>query len=41
MRAKQEVDITVVLNPHYPVRTFNIKLKTWKDENDLVKVKDV
>lgn len=41
MRAKQEVDITVVLNPHYPVRTFNIKLKTWKDENDLVNVKDV
>lgn len=40
MRRRQEVDITVVLNPHYPVRTFNIRLKTWKDENDLVKVKD-
>ncbi|MFQ6032853.1 MAG: hypothetical protein ACE5K2_08025, partial [Candidatus Zixiibacteriota bacterium] len=41
MRRRQEVDITVVLNPHYPVRTFNIKLKTWKDENDLVNVKDI
>lgn len=41
MRRKQEVDIMVVLNPHYPVRTFNIKLRTWKDEKNMVKVKDV
>lgn len=41
MRRRQEVDVTLVLNPHYPVRTFNIKLRTWKDEKNLVNVKDV
>lgn len=41
MRRRQEVDVMVVLNPHYPVRTFNIKLRTWKDENNMVNVKDV
>jgi hypothetical protein len=41
MRRRQEVDVSLVLNPHYPVRTFNIKLKTWKDEKNLVNVKDV
>ncbi|HEX7400839.1 MAG TPA: hypothetical protein VF369_01550 [candidate division Zixibacteria bacterium] len=41
MRRKQEVDVMVVLNPHYPVRTFNIKLKTWKDDKNMVNVKDV
>jgi len=41
MRRRQEVDVSVILNPHYPVRTFNIKLRTWKDEKNMVNVKDV
>ena len=33
MRRNQQVDINLTLNPKYPALTFNIALKTWKDEN--------